>query len=183
MPIKGSISVQGLPELRRKLMELEPKIRAKVIKKAAIEALQPTLHAARAQAPMETGLLVSTLEVKGKASTKKIGATLQTRGGNFKGHTFYASFIEFGHHVGKRITNTMLGLRKRMRRGKEISKIISDVNAARPFIPANPFMRKAFDETKEEVLRIFAGVVKEGIITIAKYGPGVRRNETTGRFM
>lgn len=168
MAIKGTLSVEGLPELRRKLMELEPKVRAKVIKKAAIEALQPTLHAARAQAPRETGLLVSTLEVKGKASTKRLGATLQTRGGNFKGHTFYAGFIEFGHHIGKRITNTMLGLRKRMRRGKEINAIIKTVNAARPFVPANPFLRRAFDETKETDLRIFATELGEGIKRVAK---------------
>ncbi len=161
-------TVQGLSELNAKLRKLDEKIQRKALKQAAVAGLEPVLHAARANAPVETGLLISTLEVKGKANKRGIGATLQTRGGSFKGDTFYAAFIEFGHKLGKRLGNAAVGARKRMRRSKELKAIIKSVNDARPMVPANPFMRSAFDENKEAALDIYKQALAAGIEKAAK---------------
>jgi HK97 gp10 family phage protein len=144
----GRFKVEGLKELDKKLRELEPKIAKKVLRTAVKKAAMPMLHSARANTPVLTGRLVSSLVISTRFS-KKYGsytASIQTKAGAFKGETFYGSFIEFGYHRGKR------------------------GHQDRPFIPGQHFMRRAFDENRDSSLSILKHELASGITAAAKEG-------------
>jgi len=169
----GRVKIAGLKEIQDKLKTLEPKIAKKVVHQALKKAAEPILHAARSKAPVDTGLLVSSLKTKASTSNRKGTMTVrvQTSKGDYKGEDFYASFIEFGHHRGKRKTRKSLGLPEKT--PKELNPAVKAfVNAinknARPWVPPQPFMRPAYDENKEQALQILtreiiAGVEREAV--------------------
>lgn len=90
--------VDGLQELDRKLREFEPKLARKTLRNAMKKAAEPMLHTARATAPIDTGLLVSSLKVKARTSAKKgiVGVRVATSDKDYTGKAFYASFYEYG---------------------------------------------------------------------------------------
>lgn len=92
----ATVKITGLKELDAKLKSLSEKLQRKIAKEAVTKASEPILHDARANAPVETGLLVSTLVTKARKRKGGFSARVQTAQGDFKGDAFYASFIEYG---------------------------------------------------------------------------------------
>lgn len=152
--------VHGLKELNAKLKALPDKLAVKVLKGALMEAAQPILHAARSKAPVDTGLLVSSIKVRSGVSIRRgvVRATVGTSSGDYHGDEFYAAFIEYGHRQGKRTR----WVKAKGKLGK-LQAAVEKAGDSRPFVPAQPFMRPAFDENKEKALRIFVEELRAGL--------------------
>lgn len=120
--MNSGVKIEGLNELRVKLLRIPEAIRNEALKSIMVNAAQPIVAAAQANAPVLTGELrasIGTLKPKIKDGT--ISIQIVPGSGFFVGDQYYAGFIEFGHFLGKR------GL------------------AGRKFIPPHPFMRPAAD--------------------------------------
>lgn len=142
---KGYLHLSGGPELQAALRELDEKV-AKRIARAALKAgAMPMLHAARSKAPIDTGLTVESLKIATGNRKGKLSARVQTKSGDYKGKTFYASFVEYGHYQGSR-----------------------KLGNARKWIEARPFMRPAFDENKERSVGIVTDALRAGLLKEAK---------------
>lgn len=141
----SSVKLQGGKELERKLLALDRKIARKIVSQALRAGAKVILKQARANAPKRTGLLRRSLKVKaGKSKKGRVSFVVQTAAGHYKGETFYGSFVEFGHKLGKR------------RRAK-------GVKDERKRIPAQPFLEPAFNSKKEQAARVIADVIRQGI--------------------
>lgn len=148
------LQIRGFDELDRKLKTLDKKVQKKVSRAAVKESMQIVLHAARSAAPVLTGLLVSTLRVVTKSSSRRgtVSAVVRTRDGDYKGDTFYASFVEFGHRMGKRV-------------GKATKAVLGDTRAA---VEPQPFLRPALDENGDRVISKLGSTLGAGIEAVAK---------------
>ena len=94
-----TIFVTGDKEVDRKLAALEPTVQRKVGRKALRQAVKAiVLPKAKADAPIDTGALESSLTVRAMPRSRKarIGYVVQTRDGAFKGAQFYGGFQELG---------------------------------------------------------------------------------------
>lgn len=152
--VTGNIS--GLKELEEKLKRLPLEVQRTAVTEAATTALEITLDAARANAPVLTGLLRSEIALKPLPDSRYPGATVEVGDEAYSGDAFYGSFIEFGHHWGKRQRIKRPPKGTKIQHHAQIAKLLKAVNEARPWVPPNPFLRRAFDETAEEVGRVFA---------------------------
>jgi HK97 gp10 family phage protein len=137
--------VQGVAEINKALRQLAPKIQKKVLRQSIRKALKPVKAAVEAEAPIgETGQIKANVKIKsGKRQKDTLRLNVVIGAGDFKGDQFYASFVEYGHHIG--------------------SRTLGD---ARAFYEGNDFMKRAFDRTKDqatsEVRRlILIGAMKE----------------------
>lgn len=97
-------TVRGDKALYNALLELEPKMRRKVLQKAANTAMRPVLVAARANAPKKSGDLRRSIKSKTLKRNRKgyIGQRVITSDDWFKGEQFYGAFQEFGWKTGIR---------------------------------------------------------------------------------
>lgn len=142
---KGYLRLTGTQEVRAALLQLEEKV-AKRIARAALKAgAEPMLHAARSKAPVDTGDLVESLKISTGKKKGKLVARVQTKSGDYKGKTFYGSFIEYGHYAGPR-----------------------NLGNARKWIEPRPFLRPAFDENKDRSAGIVVEALRTGIDKEAK---------------
>ncbi len=120
----GNIRVIGARDLQEKLAKLEKKIANKILRQAVRDAAKPMLREAKANAPVSNfdgpsglskqavrqairddkkaglhypGMLRDSIKIKAMRSRKgRIGVTIATDKGLFKGETFYGGFQEFG---------------------------------------------------------------------------------------
>lgn len=142
---KGYLRLNGTQDVRAALLALEEKV-AKRIARAALKAgAEPMLHAARSKAPVDTGDLVESLKISTGTKKGKLVARVQTKEGDYKGKTFYGSFIEYGHYLGDK-----------------------DLGNSRKWVEARPFLRPAFDENKERSAGIVVEALRAGILKEAK---------------
>jgi HK97 gp10 family phage protein len=105
------VSITGVKEIDRALMEFERKAKNKAIRTAAREAARDVQREAVILAPHHTGALERAIRVRGakkRAGRGRdvIGASIVVGEGFFAGDTFYAGFLEFGtrerfHQSGK----------------------------------------------------------------------------------
>ena len=119
-------------------------------------AAEPVLEAAKQKAPVleaplkghaPPGTLRDSLVIKDRTRSKRrVSSAVETRSGAYAGAEFYGSFIELGHKHGKR------------RRVNQIED--------RKQIPAQPFLRPAFDEQHEKSLAIVKRIVEEELAKI-----------------
>jgi HK97 gp10 family phage protein len=141
----ATFKITGIKELDTALKQLEPKLQKKVLRQAMRESLKPVRSAVKAEAPVgETGDLAKSVKIKsGKRKKDTIRLNVQIGAGDFKGATYYAAFVEYGHHIGSR-----------------------KLGDARTLQPANDYMKRAFDQTKEQAREtarrlILAGIERE----------------------
>lgn len=188
----------GSEELNRKLGELSSKQAKEAIRKAARPALQPTLAAARANAPKRSGRLQRSIKIRAiKRSRSRIGARVTTAKSDnqFSGKTFYAAFQEWGWKTGsrrgelnavaRRIANQ---LRRESRSAKGLKRRGSDFRARqenyfasegarraskqkisiRRQIPAKELLRRAARSTKSQALKLYSDSIRSFIRSIAR---------------
>ncbi|XZE36547.1 HK97-gp10 family putative phage morphogenesis protein [Pirellulaceae bacterium SH501] len=198
MPRKITMVLTGSEELNRKLEELTSKQAKEAIRKAARPALQPTLAAARANAPKRSGRLQRSIKIRAiKRSRSRVGARVTTAKSDnqFSGRTFYAAFQEWGWKTGsrrgelnavsRRIANQ---LRRESRAAKGLKKRGSDFRARqenyfasegarraarqkiaiRRQIPAKEFLRRAARSTKSQALKLYSDSIRSYIRSIAR---------------
>lgn len=130
------VKIEGLREAERALKDLGPDVARRVLRTAVKKGAEPMLHAARSKAPFDEGLLVSTIKVRTGVNRRRgsAAAKVTTKDGDYKGESFYGSFIEYG-------TDKM---------------------------PAQPYLRPAFDENKERSVIIIKAEIAAGVIREAK---------------
>jgi HK97 gp10 family phage protein len=146
----------GAEELQKILLEMPRELTAKALREGAKAGAEVILEAARAKAPVyngpprpdvQPGLLRDSLKVTVRAKEEEVTATVSTSEGDYKGDDFYASFIEFGHKVGKRP-------------GKARGVKVED---GRPTVAPRPFLRPAFDNNKDRAVEAFRAAVTAAI--------------------
>lgn len=137
-----ALTITGVKAVDKKLAQLEKKIQKKVLRQAMRQAMKPLLTDVKEDAPVDTGLLKSSLKIKaGRRSRDTISVVVQSGEGDFRGDTFYASFNELGFHE--------LGADGKRGGG--------------PFHPGTEFMRRAFREDSEAVRQDAIRLIEEGI--------------------
>lgn len=102
--------ITGDKELNSKLAGLPLKLQKKLARQATRKSAKNiVLPAAKANAPVDTGLLEESLTVRAlKGGRGRVGAIVTTREGMFQGDQFYGGMMEFGtkerqHKSGKSV--------------------------------------------------------------------------------
>lgn len=138
---RGSIKLFGGKELEAALKGLDEKIAKSIARKAVKAGAEPILHAARSMVDIDTGKLLESIVIKtGTRKGKSIFATVGTKAGDYKGQTFYGSFLEYGHYAGSR-----------------------RIGNARTWVPARPFLRPAFDQNVHKSTNIIQNTLANEI--------------------
>jgi len=137
------VSVGGADEkwLKNMLRELPVKVFRSVVGSAAMYAMTPVLKAARANAPVDRGVLRGSLIKKKKSFPRNF--TVWVGVGSRKKVAPHDHLIEFGHRIV---------------RGK---KTVG-------FVPPKPFLRPAFENNKQEVMQRYRDKLVLGIEKVAK---------------
>lgn len=91
-------------DLEEKLKNLPAAAAKKVIRHALREGAKVVAAKAIELAPKVTGTLAQAIKVRAvkRSRKKRIGINAIIGEGWFKGKTFYAGFVEFGHRIGRR---------------------------------------------------------------------------------
>lgn len=134
----------------------------RVVRSALRDIMKPLLATAKQLAPKDTGSLAASLKLNAiPRSRRGIGVMVATSGTLNKSHVakklnpfigmhFYGSFVEFGHHFGKRGSNIDIGweFRKRAKKTQLAGKRekLKQFNKARPKFPGIPFLKWAGEQ-------------------------------------
>jgi HK97 gp10 family phage protein len=137
-----TVQIKGLRELRQALTKTIPfEMQGKVLQKALAAGTALTVAAAKARAPTLTGRLkraiYATRDKKGSKPTFESRAVTVRRGKKQQKSdrdAFYWKFVEFGHRIVSR-------------KGDESTR--SARKRAGGSVPPHPFMRPAFESTKQ----------------------------------
>lgn len=142
---KASAKLEGGKELQRALKTLGVRVQRKVLRQAVNAASTPVVKAARRKAPKQSGLLRKSLGKKLKTYTKNgtvmalVGPRKDVEGeheGEKRRPARYAHLVENGH-----------------------------VAADGTHVPAQPFLRPAFDETQPQALDTMRRKLAAGVVT------------------
>ena len=109
-----TIKITGGAELERKLRELDTKVAGRIARQATRAGANAVLAEARRQSPVgrsrvlggeahKAGTLRDSLKVRSARNRGGVAYVVRTAAGDYRGQTFYGSFVEFGHKIGKRI--------------------------------------------------------------------------------
>jgi HK97 gp10 family phage protein len=124
------VDIKGIKESINALEELDNKVQRQFIKKALRAGAKEILQGARAEAPVNTGLLKSKIKVRaGKSGKGSTHITVGVGAKDFTGEAFYAAFILYGWKHGPRA-----------------------LGDARKKIPANNFLLRAYDAEKSNAV-------------------------------
>ncbi len=104
------VELRGMPELMRRLKALPRKTANAALRKGCRAGAKIVTAAAKAAVPVVTGRWREALKTRAmKRSRKGVGARTTVGAGWFKGETFYAGFVDWGHRVGKRPSKRIAG--------------------------------------------------------------------------
>jgi len=140
---KDLFQMQGFEQLQAKIKKLPDKVKKKEMLKVLGQVANPTKDAAKRYAPFKSGTLKDSIgKIKGKKGLGKENAVLYVgprSKGKWKG--WYGHIIEYGH-------NSIY--RKGFKRNRKGNVKYNSTGSQR-FVKANPFMKKAFEQTKGKV--------------------------------
>ena len=137
-------------ELQAQLKKLDRAAGIDVLKKAARAGARPILNEAKSLCPVKSGELRSSIGLRQKTRYQSVDAVVVARAP-------HAHLVEFGvnpHRVGK-------GSNSRTLFGKQRGRL-------HPGAEAQPFMRPAFDNKKNEAVEKAREVLKKKILSVAK---------------
>lgn len=90
-------TITGFDEIYKKLSQLEPKLQKKLANKGMRKAMKVIQQEVKNNVPVLSGLTKKAVKVRAmKRSRKGYGIEVRIGEGDYKGETFYASFIEYG---------------------------------------------------------------------------------------
>lgn len=161
-------TIEGLSDAKRALEELTRDMRRRVVRGALLAAARPIVQAAKANAPVRTGLVkkrIGTFTSKIKNGRKgEYGVYIKPRATRAARKTknraqdpYYYKFQEEGFHAvgGRRVGG---GSR---RRKATLAKLVR-VGRAR-FIPGKAFIGRAFESQKYAAVKAFVAEIKKRI--------------------
>lgn len=158
------IRVEGLEDLRVTLLERLPeKLRGKALQGALAQGARPIVSAARAMAPVDSGLTRRSIYSKRSKYSKLeyesriIGVRHGKRAAKKGRDAYYWKFVEFGHLVGNKKT----GYLQKRGKGSGHSGIVTAV-------AARPFMRPAFESQKVKALDNIRAALEGEILKVAE---------------
>lgn len=160
--------LEGADVLERRLAALDNKLARKISAQAMRGGAKIILDEAKAKAPIgksrgdhKAGTLKASLRVRaGKRKKGLVRFLVQTKDGDYKGDTFYGAFVSFGHKSGsgKRAAKIKIGRRKVIDKSKD----------ARKQVPANEFIRQAFESKKDAAVSTIIQTLRTGIESAAR---------------
>jgi HK97 gp10 family phage protein len=179
-----TVRIDGLRELRAALMQLPKNVERNVLSRSVGHAAALVREAAKTRAPVWTGPVskghpppgtlkraIITKNVSSRAYKSQWIVTVRTgkkqqfsgnwmKGGQKNRDAYYWRWVEFGHRVGNRSTGTLsqAGNRKRSTR-RNVHEI--------GFVAPHPFMRPAWESTKNAALRTIIDDIAKGVETEA----------------
>jgi HK97 gp10 family phage protein len=148
-------------------------VQKKIVRNAMDSAIQPIAARARQLVPVDSGALKASIATRVIGSRGKILGQVYCGDEMFKGDEYYAGMIEYGHMVGKRPSGIgrnakkLASLRKAQRSvhstelqaqtAARAEAQIMRLNETRTrFVPAQPFLRPALAEKRDEAVEIFS---------------------------
>jgi HK97 gp10 family phage protein len=165
--------ITGEAEMAKALQGLPSKIKKDVAFAAMVAAVQPTVLAAKALAPVgETGELKKSIGFvvrqyrRGDVTYGIIGAR---RGFGTKktDPAKYAHLVEFGHAIA---------VGGKLFRGVNPFKNVKATGVLAGFVAPRPFLRPAWEATKTEVIAILSRVLGQGIeAAVAKQSKSIAK--------
>jgi HK97 gp10 family phage protein len=168
----ASIQVAGLDSLLRELVDVEPKVRKRILLGGCAKAAKVLADEARRRAPVATGDVseghpppgtlkraIYQARMVGKCTpTQEVwfvdvrkGKRAQSmgRGGATNLDAYYASWVEFGHYA-------------RPPKGvKKTAEAAARALGVRTWVPPRPFMRPAFEAKKGEAMKALAEYLRQ----------------------
>jgi len=155
-------AIQGLDELKRKLAQLAPKVEKKVLRAAWRKTSNTLRDAVRAKAPVKKGILKKNITVRSSRARAgnikfKVWASATKVSRKFPGGYPYALAVEAGHEFPGKGKNS---------HKKRITPHESEFGKS--FVAPHPFMRPAWDGTKDKLLDRFSDEAGQGIERVAK---------------
>ena len=188
------IQIDGAAGLELALSRMEPKVVKRITRRALKAAGAPMLAAAKANVPVsEHGshghlpghlwrhveLFAARAPGKGSYSVGVGIRGMKTSVSDYafegKDQPYYAPFVELGHMTGKR--KVWHGKWSTRQGGRKVMESRVD----RGFVAAQPFLRDAFDATKDEAAQILSAEImseieavweREGSSFVGAFGPG-----------
>ena len=165
------IRVEGWEVVAARLKALGPKLARKVIRQALrngakIINAEAVANVDKDNAPewQDTGNLKRAIRVR--AGKRRRGyITVKSTVGKawFKGETFYGAFREWGHKIGKRASNEMLGIRSRKRRNEGEKAAAAAANESRAEVRPYPFMEPAYKSHGKAAAQLIEREILAGI--------------------
>lgn len=155
----ASVTIEGLPELKKKFGELTDKQQRGVLRTAIRAGGTMVAREAKRLVPVKTGALKKSIGVK--VSVKQGGVTEATIG--FGRRQYYGLMVELGHsqvfrtkEVIRRVRMKATGEIKEHRRKKTVG-----------FVPARPFLRPALEGNEQRIVEIIAQNFRKHIDKVA----------------
>ena len=149
-----SMTIQGAKELERKLATLEPKIAKKVVRKAVRIAAKITQQATKANARAMVGGNMGSVIAKNTV----VRAFKRQRRGQF------GVSVRLRPDVGEFIATSKAGKKNYIPSAIEYGHAApGDGGSGTKIVAATPFMRGAFESTKERAKRAIINGISKGI--------------------
>jgi len=160
--LQAKLDLTGDKELLRLFKELPGKVERKVLRQALRAGAKPIRAAAGYRAPQDTGFGHAHIKVLAAKKMKRgmVGIVVTTgEGGSAEnqGKAFYMSFIEHGWMKAPWI---------RLHNGRFVSfgkTAASSEGMTYTYMPPRPFMRPAYEATKDEAAKIVETQLREGV--------------------
>jgi HK97 gp10 family phage protein len=172
MAFVATVDFEGFDEALRAMGQLRGPGLDTVIVRALDTGAKRIVAAAKAKCPVRSGALresirthepkifvdaIATRVLAGSQVVKGAGPGGKSAivGANHLGDPYYAHMVEYGHKVGKRPSRAKVLTRKTNRRGQKrwtATETPIEADTRDKEVPAQPFMRPAFEEQKEAVI-------------------------------
>lgn len=144
-----TITIDGLSEFQAELAALPKKLANGVVRKALRAGAKPVQAEAKLQAPKLTGFTRRQIKVRAAKRSRRRRDTViinvQIGAGDYKGDSFYASFVHWGWRAGKR---------QKLAKGKADT---------RPKIEANKFMTRSIEKTRSVAIEAITSTMRREI--------------------
>jgi hypothetical protein len=138
----GTLTIEGLDGVSAAFDSLDKKLQGQILSKAARAGGEVVKDAAVAEAPKLSGQTAGAVKLRGGRITTPGRATVTIGVGarDYVGDQFYAAFVLFGHHQGKR-----------------------GLGSKRKWIKGNNWILRAFNRTKGDAADVVAKTIVEGV--------------------
>ncbi len=158
------VQVLGTEDLRAALAGLPAKMLGKVMRPALRAGAKVVMAAAVAEAPVASGALAANFHVRAARKPKRgtvgvrvatgtkaeLGIPETTKDGHPRG--YYPTAQQFGWRPGNRPGTAKI----KGRDGGDVFKRLTDAEFGTARVPANPFMTRAFDRSKDAAVAAVA---------------------------
>ena len=160
-----SIEIVGKKQIAKKLKALSGKVAGSIARRSGSAGARVFRDEARRLVPEDSGNLRKAINVKVKQFRNRSGFHFYVavdRGGKAKHDGWYAHFIEYGVQPHKIKFDDKKAL-KLSASGSVLRAVINH-----PGIPAQPFMRPAFDSKRAQVVKVIGDKLWDNINKEAK---------------